>query len=226
MKDKEVYTRFSEYISHNKKELFQKILPERTRHITLVLEDIYQSQNASAVLRTCEAMGIQDVHIIENKYRFKINDDIARGAAQWLSLNYYNQSEENSAPCIDSLKKNNYQIVATSPHSNKTIENIDVNKKTALVLGHEKKGVSEYIARQADEHIKIPIYGFTESYNLSVAAALTLQECIKNTRALNIDWPLSKKEQEALEIEWAQKSVSHGAKIYNHLAQQMKNEQH
>jgi tRNA (guanosine-2'-O-)-methyltransferase len=89
-----------QFVTQNKRNRFEEIIRNRTRHLTVALEDIYQSHNASAVLRTCDCFGIQDVHIIENKYKYTLNPDIALGASQWLCLEKYNQREDNTADCL------------------------------------------------------------------------------------------------------------------------------
>ena len=98
--------------------LFKRIVEERTNYITVLLEDIYQAQNASAVLRSCDCFGIQDVHIVENKNEYSINPDVALGSSNWLNLYKYNNKEHNTEDAINSLKNRGYRIIATTPHTN------------------------------------------------------------------------------------------------------------
>src|SRR5581483_6670179 len=99
------------FVSDRRKVRLQEVLAERTRHMCVVLEDVYQAHNASAVLRSCDCFGVQDVHFIENKNKFKISEDVSMGSTQWLSIKKYNQEENNTKQCLQDLKKKGYRIV-------------------------------------------------------------------------------------------------------------------
>mgnify|MGYP001102842753 CR=1 FL=1 len=117
MKNKEQLVDFlARFITEERWEMFRKVVEQRTRYITVVLEDIYQPHNASAVLRSMDCFGIQDAHIIENTNEYHINPDLALGASKWLSLNRYNHSANNTHEAINRLRKVGYRIVATTPH--------------------------------------------------------------------------------------------------------------
>ncbi|QCK17046.1 rRNA methyltransferase [Mangrovivirga cuniculi] len=176
----------------------------RTRYLTVVLEDIYQSQNASAVLRTCECMGLQDVHIIEQENKFSINRNIVKGATKWMDIHRYNKSEVNNVKeCLTSLRGKGYKICATSPHEGAyELGEFVPEEKTAFLLGHEKHGLSDQALEMADFSIKIPMYGFTESYNLSVSGALILYDCIHKLKNRKIDFYLSEDEKEEIKYRW------------------------
>ncbi len=215
----------SGYLTPQRDELFNKILDMRTRYITVVLEDIYQSQNASAVIRTCDCFGIQDVHIIENRNEFKVNREIALGASKWLNLHKYNEGQNNSREVIEKLKENGYRIVATTPHTNdQELPDFDLTKgKTALIFGSEHPGVTETIMNEADEFLKIPMYGFTESFNISVSAAIILHHLtLKLRQSENINWMLSKKEKDELKFEWIRKSIKRSELIEKRFLEQNK----
>ncbi|SMO72824.1 tRNA (guanosine-2'-O-)-methyltransferase [Saccharicrinis carchari] len=199
----------SGHLTENRNALFDKVLKDRTRYLTVVLEDIYQSHNASAVLRSCDCFGIQDIHIIENRNKYTVNRDVALGSAKWLSLKKYNQNENNSQEALQKLKKQGYRIVATTPHSSDVeLYDFDVTKgKTALVFGTELTGVSELVKQEADEFLRIPMYGFTESFNISVSAALVLQHLAHEIRKRNVNWQLSKQEMEDVKLQWIKASV-------------------
>ena len=113
----ELIDHLSRFVTENRLNLINSILERRTRYITLVLEDIYQPQNASAVLRSCECFGIQDIHIIENENEYKINRDVSLGSNQWLNLHYYNKAAFNTTDALKVLKEEGYRLVATSPLS-------------------------------------------------------------------------------------------------------------
>ena len=200
----------SSYLTPKRLELFNRILDMRTRHITIVLEDIYQSQNASAVLRTCDCFGIQDVHIIESRNEFQDNTEVSLGSSKWLTQKKYNTYENNSLAAIQQLKKEGYRIVATTPHTNdQELQDFDVSKgKTALVFGSELPGITDTILNEADEFLKIPMYGFTESFNISVSAAITLHHLTLKMRGnQDLEWQLSQEEKEELKLDWIRKTI-------------------
>ena len=208
--DKALLKYLTSYLTHNRLQLFDEVLSMRTRYLTVVLEDTDKSQNASAVLRTCDCFGIQEVHAIENQTTFSVNRDIAMGSSKWLSLKRYNENKNNTLEVIHNLKANNYRIVATSPHiGNQKLEDFDLSKgKTALFFGSEKPGISEIVKKEADEFIRIPMYGFTESFNISVSAAIILHYLtLKMHSDTRINWQLSEEEKETIKLEWIKKSI-------------------
>lgn len=208
--NKELLEHLKGYLTPNRLALFKSVLTQRTHYITVVLEDIFQPQNASAVLRTCDCFGVHDVHIIENRNTFKVDREVAMGASKWLNLKKYNQLEQNSLETIRNLKAKNYRIVATSPHINdQELQDFDLTKgKTALVFGSELPGVSEIIKNEADEFLKIPMYGFTESFNISVSAAIILHHLtLKMKQDTSIQWSLNDDEKDEIMLEWIRRSI-------------------
>ncbi len=202
------------FISENKATLFNSIILQRTRHITLVMEDIYQSQNASAVLRTCDCFGIHDVHIIENRNPFKVNRDVTLGSTKWLSLKRYNKKPANTADCYDHLRKNGYRIIATSPHKGDVIpDSLDISQRLALVFGTELEGLSEYALKHADGYVRIPMYGFTESFNISVSAAIILHHLTEKMRRSDIGWGLTEEEMLDTRISWMKNVIKRSSPI-------------
>ncbi len=198
----------SQYITENRKKLFQKVLQYRTRHITIVLEDIFQPHNASAVLRSADLTGIQDVHIIENRNTYEPNPEVAMGAFKWLNLIKYNELENNTLAAYDTLRKKGYRIVATTPHKDDyTLDTIPLDTKTAIVFGTELKGLSDIAIENADEYLRIPMYGFTESYNISVSAALTMFTLTQRLRKSDIPWQLTEEEKSDILLEWTKRSI-------------------
>jgi len=201
---RELINFLSGFILERRVSQIRKILKERTRYITVVLEDIYQSQNASAVLRTCECLGIQDVHYIEGRHSFHINPQVVLGSSNWLTLKNYKGSENNSIKAIEALRANGYRIIATSPHINeKSIDSFDLeNGKVAVFFGTEKSGLSQTVMTNADGYITIPMFGFTESYNISVSASIVMYTLINKLRQSEIDYKLSLEESEILLLSW------------------------
>ncbi|MEA2043418.1 MAG: RNA methyltransferase [Bacteroidota bacterium] len=200
---------FKTFITEHRFELFQKVVAERTEYMTVLLEDIYQPQNASAVLRSCDCFGIQNVHIVENKNTYRINPDVALGSSKWLNLHKYNELENNTYSAVKALKNKGYRIVATSPHSKDSIpENFDIEKgKFALMFGSEMPGLSDIALENADEFIKIPMYGFTESFNISVSAAIIMNTLSSRMRQSEIDFKYPKEIQEKILLQWIKKNI-------------------
>jgi len=209
-------------VTENRLANFTQVLAERTRYITVLLEDIYQSQNASAVLRTCDCTGIQDVHIVEEQNEYEINRDVALGADQWLSLHYYNQGENNILRAVETLKNEGYRIVATSPHKDGlSPENFDLQKgKVALMFGTELNGLSDGALELADEFIQIPMAGFTESYNISVSAAITLYTLRKRLESSSLQWLMEEDEQAEVMLNWLRTTIKKSDLIENKFIQE------
>ena len=198
------------FITKHKRSRFDQVIKNRTRHITVVLEDLYQSQNASAVLRSCDCYGIQDVHIIENKNIYSINPDVALGSSKWLNLVKYNQGEENTLSCYQALREAGYRIVATTPDKeDKMLDELDLSSKVALVFGTELEGLSDTAIEHADEFVKIPMYGFTESFNISVSAAIILHHLTEKLRRPGIGSELTDEEMLDIRLMWARNVIRH-----------------
>jgi len=199
----------STFITENRLELFDKIISERTRYITVALEDIYQPHNTSAVLRSCDCFGVQDIHIIENKNAYTLNPDVAMGSSKWLTMKKYNSHENNTPVAIRALKEYGYRIVATTPHKNGTsLENYDLNKgKTALFFGTELTGLTNEALDSADEYLEIPMKGFTESLNISVSVAVTLYHLTEKLRASSLPWKLTKDDITDIKLEWMRNTI-------------------
>jgi len=197
------------FITEDRRARFTEVLKQRTRHMTIILEDIYQPHNASAVLRSCDCFGIQDVHIIENRNKYEVNPDVALGSAKWLTLYKYNKTQSNTVSCLQSLKEKGYRIVATSPHKDDfTPATLPIAKPFALLFGTELQGLSEEALANADEFIRIPMFGFTESLNISVSAAILLHSLTLRLRNSEVDWALNSQEQTDILIRWAAATVS------------------
>lgn len=198
------------YITAHKKAVIEKALAERTRHFTVVLEDIFKPHNASAVLRTCDCFGIQDVHIIEKENQYKVNPYVTRGASQWIDLHKYH-SKENSPvlDCFSTLREKGYQIFGTSPvPGSLTIDQLDPRKKIALVFGNEHEGISKEVEEYADGLVHIPMMGFTESFNISVSASIFLYDLRKRAKENEIEgFFLSEEEKQELRMKWYREIV-------------------
>lgn len=211
---KEFLEFLSGYLTESRRKLFDRVIRYRTRYITVVLEDIYQPHNASAVLRSADLTGVQDIHIIENRNQYRVNPEVAMGSSKWLNLIKYNEKEDNTLAAYEALRRKGYRIVATTPHTrDRLLEEIPVEGKMALVFGTELNGLSETAIAEADEYLKIPMYGFTESYNISVSAALTLFTLTEKMRRSSVKWQLSEEEKLDILVEWAKRTIKH-AELY------------
>lgn len=209
MDKKRLVEYLSGFITHQRREAFERVLQQRTRYVTVVLEDIYQPHNASAVLRSMDCFGIQDAHIIENSNEYRINPDVALGASKWLSLMRYNEPGNNTNRALAHLKDMGYRLVATTPHQ-QDVELPDFSLedgKTALLFGTEMQGLSQQALSMADGYLRIPMYGFTESFNISVSAAIILYELKKKLVHSSVKWALDEEEKTDLMLEWLKKSI-------------------
>lgn len=215
----QLYEAAAELFSDNKRQLLDRLVQNRTRHICVVLEDIFQSHNASAVLRSCDCFGVQDVHVIEDRNRYAPNSDVSMGSDKWVD--YYKHPD--ILQTYDHLHRQGYRIIATLPHENDTlITDLDISQPTALVFGTELTGLTQEAIDHADGYVKVPMYGFTESFNISVCAALSLFCLTEKMRAdPSIHWQLSDDEQATLKLYWCMQVIRDGRHVMEHVTQRL-----
>lgn len=200
----------SQFITDAKYEKIVSIAHVRTRHVTLVLEELYQTQNASACLRSAECFGIQDVHVVDHAKTFCVSAPIAKGAAQWLTV----KKHPSIQICYDSLRADGYTIIATTPcQGARTLDQISVDAKIALVFGTEQHGLTQEAMAGADGYLAIPMVGFTQSLNVSVAVGLCLHELTNRLRMSGVSWQLSPQEQQELIYLWICKALPYADKL-------------
>ena len=191
-------------LTENRKERFLSVLKNRTRHFTVAVEDVFQMHNTSAVMRSCEVFGIQELHVIEQRFGKRIDKEIAMGAQKWVDINAF----DSITGCLDNLQSRGYQIIATTPHEDDCLlEDFDISKPSALFFGTERDGLSEEILKRADGFLKIPLVGFTESLNISVSAAIIIQNLTERLRKSNIQWQLSEDEIIEKRLQWAKNTI-------------------
>ena len=191
-------------LTENRKQRFLEVLKMRTNHFTVAIEDVFQLHNTSAVLRSCEVFGIQQLNVVEERYSKSIDKEIAMGSQKWVDVNRF----DSISDCIASLKSQGYQIVATTPHENNCdLDDFDINPKSAFFFGTERDGLSAEVIINADKFVKIPMNGFTESLNISVSAAIIIQNVMSRLHKSNINWALSDNEMLAKRLEWAKNSI-------------------
>ncbi len=197
------------FVTPERRGRVERVLAARTRHLTVVLEDIYQTHNASAVLRSCECFGIQDVHVIENRNAYSVHPDVDQGASKWLDLIRYNDGDgDNTRRCVEELRASGYRLLGATPHRDDcTLDDVPVDKPAAVMFGTEELGLSAGALESADLFVRVPMFGFTESFNISVCAALMLRELSRRVRAAGGAWELTPEEKEDLRLRWYRKMV-------------------
>lgn len=196
------------FVSDRKNELFAEKIAQRTKHLTVVVENLYQDHNFSAVMRSCDCFGVQDMHVVEISNSYKVNDEIAMGAGQWVDIHRHRNAENNTLECIQQLKSHGYTIVATTPHKNDVnLEDYDISKPTALIFGTEKEGLTPEALELADVYLKVPMVGFTESLNISVCAAICIHHLTWKMRQQNIDWQLSEQDKWDVLYTWVRATL-------------------
>jgi len=213
---KELLRYLEQFITPDRSARMDAVLAERTRYATVLIEDIYQPHNASAVVRSCDGFGLQELHIVENRNRYRVNPQVALGSAQWVDLIRYNQGRdkdnattENTRAAIEALKARGYRIVATTPHRDAyTPDTIPLERgPIALCFGNELDGLSDTCLEAADEYLQIPMYGFVESFNISVAAAVTLSSVTRRVRESPVQWRISPNERALIKLRWLRTQI-------------------
>ena len=204
MVDLQLLEHLETFLTPHRLERFNKVLSQRTKHFTVATEDVYQLHNTSAVMRSCDVFGLQELNIVEESNSKSIDREIAMGAQKWVDLNRYHSVKS----CITDLKAKGYQIVATTPHTDDCdLYDFDVTKKSCFFFGRETDGLSEEVLRQADSFLKIPMVGFTESLNISVSAAIVLQHATSKLKKTDIDWQLTETELLEKRLDWCKKTI-------------------
>lgn len=206
MDDHDLLDRLGDFITPHKRALFDRLAPQRTRHVTVVLEELHQAHNASAVLRTCECLGVQDVHIVEDAKRFRPLRDIARGSARWLTLRRWGGEHPGDIDaCLAHLRGEGFAILATSPRADAVpLEEVPLDRPLAVCFGTEETGLSPAAFAAADVKVTIPTPGFTRSLNVSVTAALILYYLVNRLRATQpaASWQLPASRCDDLRLLW------------------------
>lgn len=197
-----------QFVTEERRGKIERVLGLRTRRLALVLEDIYQPHNASACLRSCECLGIQDVHVIEKRHEYAPNKEVSMGAGKWLTLRQHRETSET----IHVLRDAGYRIVATSPHvEGHTPATLPLDGRCAIWFGTEEHGLTDEALAGADDFLCLPMFGFTESYNISVCVALTMGRLAERLREERPDaWELTPEERQVLRHQWYRKIVKNG----------------
>ena len=202
----------SQFLTEERVEVLRRTLASRTRYMTILTENTFHPQNASALVRHCEAVGLQDLHTVETRCKFNPNVNIVRGTDKWVDITRHESTEE----AISSLKGAGYRLVATTPHREScTPETFDVAKGPfCLVFGTEHAGVSDEIIEAADEYLRIPMCGMVESLNVSASAAILIYMLSQRMRLTpSIDWALKEEDAREMLFRWVMSSVKDSERI-------------
>jgi len=207
----EIIRRLSPFVTERRLQRLRSVAARRTRSVTVVLENLYQDHNISAVLRTCDGLGIQDVHIIEKENAFRVNEEVALGASRWLSIFRYNSENETKNPveaCLESLRQKSYTLVATVVRPDAlSVWDMPADRPVALLFGTELTGLSPEAISRADMAVYYPMEGFTDSFNVSVSAALFLQAILYKMKQQGTLRCLTLEEQNELVANWLRHNV-------------------
>ena len=204
MIDNALLQHLESFLTDERKQRFLDVLSLRTKYLTVAAEDVFQMHNASAMVRSCDVFGLQEVHLIEGRFGHRLDKNIAMGAQQWVDV----VSHNSPAECVELLRGRGYMIVATVPSGNAMdLEDFEIDRKTALFFGTEKEGLSDVVLEKADASIRIPMMGFSESLNVSVSAAIIIQKIATDLRRSNLPWPLSETEILEKRFDWTCKTI-------------------
>ncbi len=210
-----LYRKLSEYLTPKRKALIKEKLDSRTRFLTLAIDDIQKEHNSGALIRTAESFGVQQVSIVDPEFRKKSARNISIGSHKWVDFEVFD-SWLGEGGCLNNLKKQGYDVVATSSSGQGvSLDEFEPKRPTALLFGNEIDGLPEEVIRSADREIYISTHGFSESLNVSVAAGIILFELSKRIRnnTLAQEWGLSASEKNEKRVQWATKSIPNGEQI-------------
>ena len=192
-------------------DVLRRTVAMRTRYMTILAENTFHPQNAAALIRHCEAFGLQQMHTVETFCRFNPSAAIVRGTDRWVDIRRHGSTAE----ALAALRAEGYRIVATTPHREDTTpESFDVGRgRFALVFGTEHAGISEEVLASADEFLRIPMCGMVESLNVSASAAILIYMLSERMRRQVEGWNMTAAEQAATLYGWMGRSVKDSEKI-------------
>ena len=209
------YALLSGFLTEARKQRFAEVLAQRTQWVTAVTEDLFDPHNISAVLRSCDGFGIQSAHIIEVNNPYRLSPGVSKGAAKWLDI----ERHTDTVHALRALKSRGYAICCTTPHTDDTTpEALPLDRPVALVFGSEGPGITDAARSEADHFVRIPMFGFTESFNISVAAALTLQTVTRRVREReDLDWRIPASDHPRILGDWAARTVKDAPRLLERL---------
>jgi len=192
-----------------------QVLDRRLAGLTVLLEDVYMPQNMGACIRTLEALGVQHVHLVEGTAAFEPHAKITQGCHKWVDIHRHSSAES----AVRALRAAGFRVLATALGATRTIDELDFSKPAALCFGNEHAGISSGLAGTADELFQIPMWGFSRSYNLSVALGLCMYEATRaRRRAIGRESDLSCDERVRLRTRWLRAALSDADRVLDGLA--------
>ncbi len=158
------------WVSETRRTKIRAVVEGRLESVTVVMDAPHDPHNGGAVMRTCDAFGVQCVHVVQRVDPFMVARRASRGSERWVDVHLYNES----APAIARLKAEGRTLIATHPEGQLEPEDLAKIPRLALVLGNEHCGISEELVAASENSVRIPMRGFVESLNMSVSAAILL----------------------------------------------------
>ena len=210
MNNQKIFQHLQQFLTDERLEKINHFAPESSDFVLPVIEDVFQFRNAAAIVRSVEACGFHKIIAMESEHEFNPNLRVTKGAETWVEV----EKLPHNLDSLREIKNRGYKILAVSPENNATmLSDYDLKEPVALVFGTEAAGVSEEILDFADETLAIPMYGFTQSFNVSVAAAICVYELRQKLLRSNLDYKLSAEKLWEMKVRWAMNSIKSGEQI-------------
>ncbi len=201
----EIIAKLGAHLTGERMARIDGVIDQRTFHVATVVEHLYDIGNISAVMRSAESFGFLPFHIVERPgAKYKMSDRISRGSEKWLDIHRH-----TSTPvCLRELKNAGYRIYASDLSAKATIHEIDFSQPSAVIFGNERDGISEEVRNQVDACFILPMHGFAQSFNISVAAALTFQTIHRQREARGMVGDLIPSEKLSLRAQYYLRTLS------------------
>lgn len=210
MNNQKTFEYLQQFLTDERLEKINRFAPESSDFVLPVIEDVYQFRNAAAIVRSVEACGFHKIVAMESENQFNPNLRVTKGAETWVDV----ERLPHSLDSIKQIKNRGYKIVAVSPEKNATLlSDFQMTEPVALVFGTEAEGVTDEILDFSDETLAIPMYGFTRSFNVSVAAAICVYDLKQKLMRSNLDYKLSEEKLWGMKVRWAVNSLQSGEQI-------------
>ncbi len=210
MKNQKIFEYLQQFLTEERRQKIEHFSRESSDFVLPVIEDVYQFRNAAAIVRSVEACGFHKIVAMESENEFNPNYRVTKGAENWVEVERLSHNLES----LKQIKNRGYKIVAVSPENNaKQLSDFNISEPIALVFGTEKEGVSKEILDFADETLAIPMYGFTKSFNVSVAAAICVYDLRQKLESSKINFKLSEDKLWEMKVRWAVNSIKSGEQI-------------
>lgn len=203
----------SGFVLGSRLDVLHRVLAQRTDYMAVAVADLYHGHNASAVVRTCDCFGVQTLFAHQGRNAFLPEKEITMGADKWVTVKLM---DGELLDTVSHLRSQGYRIVATTPHGEGCVSLSDFDVAAgpfALLFGSERQGLERVVVEACDQCLTIPMFGFTESLNISVSAAIALQHLAGELRRHDVDWQLSRSRRADVMLEWLMGSVKDAHRI-------------